>query len=201
MKINRKITVALIREVNRSGAQLLGVEQQQLTDRPFAHFIADPEKGITMPRKILIVEDNAKNRSLFRDILTFHGYEVFEAVDGQDGVDQARKLMPDLILMDIQMPGMDGLTAGSILKGDPATATLKIIALTSFAMQGDREKFLEAGFDGYLSKPINTRELPGLILHWLDGGGTTMPVKPLDPTEISNVAESFTIPLDREVPV
>ena len=130
-----------------------------------------PEEGITMPRKILIVEDNAKNRSLFRDILTFHGYEVSEAVDGQDGVDQARKLMPDLILMDIQMPGMDGLTAGSILKGDPATATLKIVALTSFAMQGDREKFLEAGFDGYLSKPINTRKLPGLILHWLDGVG------------------------------
>ncbi len=130
-----------------------------------------PEEVITMPRKILIVEDNANNRSLFRDILTFHGYEVSEAIDGQDGVDQARKLMPDLILMDIQMPGMDGLTAGSILKSDPATATLKIIALTSFAMQGDREKFLEAGFDGYLSKPINTRELPDLILHWLDEDG------------------------------
>ena len=127
-----------------------------------------------MPRKILIVEDNANNRSLFRDILTFHGYEVSEAVDGQDGVDQARELMPDLILMDIQMPGMDGLTAGSILKGDPATEHLKIIALTSFAMQGDREKFLEAGFDGYLSKPINTRELPGLIIQWLDRGETIM---------------------------
>ncbi len=123
-----------------------------------------------MPRKILIVEDNANNRRLFSDILTFHDYEVSEAIDGQDGVDQARKLMPDLILMDIQMPGMDGLTAGSILKGDPATACLKIIALTSFAMQGDREKFLEAGFDGYLSKPINTRELPEQIKQWMDGG-------------------------------
>jgi len=120
-----------------------------------------------MPRKILIVEDNTNNRSLFKDILTFHGYEVSEAVDGQDGVDQARKLMPDLILMDIQMPGMNGMTAGSLLKSDPATAHLKIIALTSFAMQGDREKFLEAGFDGYLSKPINTRELPGQIKQWL----------------------------------
>ena len=123
-----------------------------------------------MPRKILIVEDNANNRRLFSDILTFHDYEVSEAIDGQDGMDQARKLMPDLILMDIQMPGMDGLTAGSILKGDPATACQKIIALTSFAMQGDREKFLEAGFDGYLSKPINTRELPDQIKQWLDGG-------------------------------
>ena len=124
-----------------------------------------------MPRKILIVEDNANNRSLFRDILIFHGYEVSEAVDGQDGVDQARKIMPDLILMDIQMPGMDGMTAGRILKGDPATSSLKIIALTSFAMHGDREKFLEAGFDGYQSKPISTRELPDQIKLWLDAEG------------------------------
>lgn len=124
-----------------------------------------------MPRKILIVEDNANNRILFRDILTFHGYAVSEAVDGQDGVDQARKIMPDLILMDIQMPGMDGMTAGRILKGDPATSSLKIIALTSFAMHGDREKFLEAGFDGYQSKPISTRELPDQIKLWLDAEG------------------------------
>jgi len=90
-----------------------------------------------MPHKILIVEDNANNSSLLLDILTFHGYEVTVAVDGQEGVTLATKIMPDLILMDIQMPGMDGMTAGSILKGDPATGRLKIIALTSFAMQGD----------------------------------------------------------------
>ena len=71
--------------------------------------------------------------------------------------------------MDIQMPGMDGMTAGRILKGDPATSGLKIIALTSFAMRGDKEKFMKAGFDGYLSKPINTRELPGLVKQWLEG--------------------------------
>jgi two-component system, cell cycle response regulator DivK len=76
--------------------------------------------------------------------------------------------MPDLILMDIQMPGMDGMTAGAILKGDPATSGLKIIALTSFAMRGDLEKFLAAGFDGYLSKPIRTRELPDLVKRWLE---------------------------------
>jgi two-component system, cell cycle response regulator DivK len=120
-----------------------------------------------MPHKILIVEDNENNRCLFRDILTFHGYEVSEAVDGQEGVALAKELMPDLILMDIQMPGMDGMTANRILKGEPATSGLKIIALTSFAMQGDQEKFLAAGFDGYLSKPINTRELPGLVKQWL----------------------------------
>lgn len=121
-----------------------------------------------MPHKILIVEDNDNNRSLFRDILAYHGYEVTVASDGQEGVTLASSLMPGLILMDIQMPGMDGLTAGRILKADPATSKLKIIALTSFAMRGDEEKFLAAGFDGYLSKPIDTRELPTLVKQWLD---------------------------------
>ena len=120
-----------------------------------------------MSHKILIVEDNENNRCLLRDILTFHGHEVLVAADGQVGVALARELMPDLILMDIQMPGMDGMTATGILKGDPVTSGLKIIALTSFAMQGDQEKFLDAGFDGYLSKPINTRELPVLVKQWL----------------------------------
>jgi CheY-like chemotaxis protein len=121
-----------------------------------------------MPHKILIVEDNTNNRCLFQDILTFHGYEVSVAADGEEGVALARALMPDLILMDIQMPGMDGMTAGGILKGDPATSGMKIIILTSFAMQGDQEKFMAAGFDGYLSKPINTRELPVLVKRWLE---------------------------------
>ncbi|MCM2264589.1 MAG: response regulator, partial [Desulfuromonadales bacterium] len=107
-----------------------------------------------MPYKILIVEDNINNRSLLRDLLSFHGYEITVAADGQEGVALAREVLPDLILMDIQMPGMDGMTAGHLLKGDPATSGLKIIALTSFAMQGDKEKFLAAGFDDYLSKPI-----------------------------------------------
>jgi two-component system cell cycle response regulator DivK len=121
-----------------------------------------------MPHKILIVEDNANNRSLLWDILTYLGYEVSVAVDGRQAITLARELMPDLILMDIQMPGMNGMTAGNILKGDQATSALKIIALTSFAMRGDQEKFLAAGFDGYLSKPINTRELPAHIKQWLD---------------------------------
>jgi two-component system, cell cycle response regulator DivK len=121
-----------------------------------------------MPHKILIVEDNENNRSLFRDILSFHGHEVSVASDGQEGVALARRLKPDLILMDIQMPGMDGMSAGCLLKGDPETCGLKVIALTSFAMQGDEEKFLAAGFDGYLSKPISTRELPVLVEKWLE---------------------------------
>lgn len=122
-----------------------------------------------MPITILIVEDNKNNRSLFQDILTFHGYEVAVACDGQEGVDRAKELMPDLILMDIQMPCMDGMTAGTILRENPLTSGLKIIALTSFAMSGDMEKFLAAGFDGYLSKPIDTRKLPDLVKGWLAG--------------------------------
>jgi CheY-like chemotaxis protein len=122
-----------------------------------------------MLHKILIVEDNEKNLTLLRDILTFYGYEVAVACDGQEGVALARELMPDLILMDIQMPGLDGMAAGRILKEDPETCGLKIIALTSFAMQGDREKFMAAGFDGYLAKPISTREFPGLVKRWLEG--------------------------------
>ena len=121
-----------------------------------------------MPQKILIVEDNANNRSLFRDILTFHGYQVTTACDGREGVAVARTLAPDLILMDIQMPGLDGLSAGIMLKADPETCGLKIVALTSFAMRGDREKILAAGFDGYLSKPVSTRELARLVRQWLE---------------------------------
>ncbi len=121
-----------------------------------------------MPEKILIVEDNENNRSLFRDILTYHGYEITIAADGHEGVALAKELLPDLILMDIQMPGMDGMTAGAILKEDPATSAIKIIALTSFAMRGDQESFLAAGFDGYLAKPISTRELPGRVKQWLE---------------------------------
>ena len=128
-----------------------------------------PQEKHTLPYKILIVEDNDNNRTLLSDILIIHGYEVAMASDGQKGVDLARELLPDLILMDIQMPGLDGMSARSILKGDPATSRLKIIAVTAFAMQGDKEKILAAGFDGYLSKPINTRELPALVELWLKG--------------------------------
>ena len=122
-----------------------------------------------MPHKILIADDNDKNRTHFQDLLIIHGFEVSVASDGHEAVAQAGQLMPDLILMDIQMPGMDGTAACRLLKGTPETSRIKIIALTSFAMQGDEEKFIAAGFDGYLSKPINTRDLPILIKQWLKG--------------------------------
>ena len=120
-----------------------------------------------MSHTILIVEDNRNNCTLLRDILSYHGYETAVASDGIEGVAMARELMPDLILMDIQMPNMDGMTAGAILKGDPATSGLKIIALTSFAMRGDKDKFIASGFDGYLSKPISTRQLADQVENWL----------------------------------
>lgn len=116
-----------------------------------------------MGRRILIVEDNPQNRLLLKEVLEFYGYEIMEAEDGQAGIEMAKKYKPDLILMDLQMPVMDGFTAGKIIRGDPDTKNIKMIAVTSFAMLGDKERVMEAGFDHYIAKPINTRELPDLV--------------------------------------
>ena len=112
---------------------------------------------------ILIVEDNAKNMKLARDVLQFNGFRTLEAVTAEQGLILAAEHRPDLILMDVQLPGMDGVTALKRLRDDPATAATKIIALTAFAMKDDRERFVGAGFDGYVSKPISIRELPAQI--------------------------------------
>lgn len=116
-----------------------------------------------MPEKILVVEDNEQNRILMRQILTHHGYEVLEAQDGLTGLEMARMHMPALILLDIQMPVMNGFAVIRELRKDPALREIKAIAVTSFAMKGDREKALEAGFDEYVTKPIDTRKLAELI--------------------------------------
>ena len=116
-----------------------------------------------MGHRILVVEDNPQNRMLVKDVLEFHGYEIMEAEDGQAGIEMAKKYKPDLILMDLQMPVMDGFTAGKIIRGDPDIKNIKMIAVTSFAMLGDKERIMEAGFDHYIAKPINTRELPDLV--------------------------------------
>lgn len=123
-----------------------------------------------MPQKILVVEDNEKNRVLFRDILKYHGYEVIEAENGEECVRLAKEHIPALILLDIQMPFMDGFTALKTLKEMPETKDIKVIALTSFAMTGDRDKIMAAGFDDYISKPINTRKLPEIIKKYLGNG-------------------------------
>lgn len=121
-----------------------------------------------MPYKILVVEDNETNRKLMRDTLTYYGYEVIEAVNGEEGVRIAKEHKPDLILMDIQMAVMDGFAAIKMLRNNPGTKHIKIIAVTSSAMKGDKEKIMEAGFDGYIAKPVDIRELPGIIQRLLE---------------------------------
>lgn len=120
-----------------------------------------------MGKKILVIEDNDLNRTLLRDVLEYFGYEVTEAANGAEGIDRVRESPPDLILLDIQMPVMNGFTFLGILKEDPALGGTKIIALTSFAMKGDRERVMAAGFDGYLAKPVDTRALPQQVRQWL----------------------------------
>ena len=110
-----------------------------------------------MEKVILIVEDDGKNLKLFRDLLQVSGYTTLEATDGKQGVELAREKKPDLILMDIQMPVMDGLEATKLLKNDDVTKDIPIVALTAYAMQGDEEKMRKAGFDGYISKPIDVK--------------------------------------------
>ena len=107
--------------------------------------------------KILLVEDNPVNMELATDLLEVAGYEVIQAGTAEEGCQLARTTAPDLILMDVRLPGMDGLTAAGLLKRDAATRTIPIIALTAQAMKGDQEKALEAGCDGYITKPIDTR--------------------------------------------
>ena len=120
-----------------------------------------------MAGKILVVEDNELNRVLLKDVLEHYGYEVTEAVNGAEGLRRAREHPPDLLFLDIQMPVMDGFAVIRALRNDPVPGIRKIIALTSFAMRGDRERIMAAGFDGYLTKPIDTRELPHMVRQWL----------------------------------
>ncbi len=112
-----------------------------------------------MAKVILIVEDDPKSLILVRDLLQVSGYKTIEATDGEQGIELARTKKPDLILMDIQMPKMDGLEATRILKADATTGNIPILALTAFAMKGDKERILEAGCDGYITKPIDIKEL------------------------------------------
>jgi len=108
--------------------------------------------------RILIIEDNYINMKLTAALLHQQGHDVLQAVDAEEGTRLARERLPDLILMDIQLPGMDGLTASRLLKSDAATRGIKIVALTALAMKGDRERIEAAGCDGYISKPIRYQE-------------------------------------------
>ncbi len=120
-----------------------------------------------MAQSVLVVEDNPDNRVLIMDVLTSLDYVVYEAVDGEEGVAQAVACKPDLILMDLSLPVMDGWTATRKIKDNPELKHIKIIALTAHAMVGDREKALEAGCDDYVSKPIDLRELTQKLSEYL----------------------------------
>jgi len=120
---------------------------------------------------ILIVDDNPINLKLARVLLTAEGYQVRTAEDATEALATLEQFHPRLILMDIQMPGVDGLELSRRLKADPATKDIIIVALTAYAMKGDNVKSLAAGCDGYIAKPIDTRTLPGILASYLDGAG------------------------------
>jgi two-component system, cell cycle response regulator DivK len=110
--------------------------------------------------RILVVDDNPTNLKLVSDLLTFDGHHVLKAADAEEAQLVLSDTLPDLILMDIALPGMDGLTLTRHLKADARTRHIRIVALTAFAMKGDEKKALDAGCDGYITKPIDTRALP-----------------------------------------
>ena len=120
-----------------------------------------------MSRRILVIEDNEENRRIMRDLLTHAGYEIIEAVTGEDGVTAAETQRPDLILMDIQLPGLDGYEATRRIKASPALREIPIIAVTSYALSGDDVKAFEAGCDAYVTKPFSPRALLAKIREYL----------------------------------
>jgi two-component system cell cycle response regulator DivK len=112
-----------------------------------------------MSKKILVVEDTEDNRQILRDLLSRAGYDIIEANDGAEGVAKASEHKPDLILMDIQMPVMDGYEATRLIKADPALKAIPVIAVTSYALSGDEEKARTAGCDGHIAKPFSPRQM------------------------------------------
>lgn len=119
---------------------------------------------------ILVVEDNERNLKLLRDVLEYAGYDVRVARTGEDGVTLAVKEPPDLVLMDLQLPGIDGMEALRQLRESPRTADIPVVAVTAQAMKQDRERALDAGFDGYVEKPISVRAFPDQVRRFLSGG-------------------------------
>ncbi|MEP6694311.1 MAG: response regulator [Chloroflexota bacterium] len=119
---------------------------------------------------ILIVEDNDKNLKLARDLLRYHGFETIEATSAEDGIALARTRLPQLVLMDIQLPGMDGVTALAKLRADAPTARIPVVAMTASVMREDRERFDKAGFDGFITKPIDVKTFPEQIRGHIKAG-------------------------------
>ena len=118
---------------------------------------------------VLIVEDNEKNMKLVRDVLQVKGYRTLEAGSAEDGIALARAHNPDLVLMDIQLPGMNGIEALGVLRADPSTAAIPVIAVTASVMQQDRNLITQAGFDAYIGKPINLKEFLEAVRTMIEG--------------------------------
>jgi CheY-like chemotaxis protein len=129
--------------------------------------ITPPEPSPPRPATILVVDDNPTNLKLVADVLAFEEHEIVQAEDAERAQALLKDRLPDLILMDIALPGMDGLTLTRMLKADPRTRHIPVIALTAFAMKGDAEKASASGCNGYITKPIDTRRLPVQIAEWL----------------------------------
>ena len=121
-------------------------------------------------RKVVVVEDNELNMKLFREVLESSGYRMLEAGTGERAVALTTEHRPDLVLMDIHLPDIDGVEALRMLRGDERTASIPVLALTAQAMEGDRERFLASGFDGYLSKPVNIADLLDAVRRHCEGG-------------------------------
>jgi CheY-like chemotaxis protein len=126
-------------------------------------------------RRILVVEDNPLNLKLVRDVLTAFEYDVVEAHSGEEGVELAGTCSPDLVLMDLQLPGIDGYEALRLLRQDPRLGSVPVVAVTAFAMKEDRERTAREGFDGYLGKPISVRALPEQVNAFLNNGRADAP--------------------------
>jgi CheY-like chemotaxis protein len=127
-------------------------------------------RGSDVSGKILVVDDNTTNLRLMRVVLETQNYEVYEAFDAGQAVKVLEDIVPVLILMDITMPGMDGLTLTRQLKANPRFKAIPIVAVSSLAMKGDDQKALAAGCDAYITKPIDTRQLPVQVLQWIRSG-------------------------------
>ena len=119
-------------------------------------------------KRILIAEDNAVNRELVREVLADRNYEIIEACDGQQALDRIAEVTPDLVLLDIQMPVLDGYAVVRRIRDNPQSTKLRVIALTAYAMRGDRERALAAGFDDYMTKPIELATLTSKIGQFLE---------------------------------
>ena len=122
-----------------------------------------------MNKRVLVIEDHEDNRRIVRDLVTASGYDLIEATTGEQGIELAAQAKPDIILMDIQLPGLDGYEVTRRIKGDPALKHIPIIAVTSYALSGDDQKAFAAGCDGYVTKPFSPRLLLAKIREFIGG--------------------------------